>query len=40
MILESQTRAKGPIRILLYGRKHVYVMDGIETLLPLCFSEF
>lgn len=40
VILESQTRAKGPIRILLYGRKHVYVMDGIETLLPLCFSEF
>jgi cytidine deaminase len=40
VILESETRAKKPIRILLYGRKHIYKMDGIETLLPLCFSEF
>lgn len=40
VILESETRAKGPIRILLYGRKHVYVMEGIESLMPLCFSEF
>ena len=40
VILESETRAGAPIRILLYGRKHTYVMDGIETLMPLCFSEF
>ena len=40
VILESQTRAGAPMKILLYGRKHVYVMEGIETLLPLCFSEF
>jgi cytidine deaminase len=40
VILESETRAKSPMRILLYGRKHIYVMDGIETLMPLCFSEF
>ena len=32
--------AGAPMKILLYGRKHVYVMEGIETLLPLCFSEF
>ena len=40
VILESETRAGAPMKILLYGRKHVYVMEGIETLLPLCFSEF
>ena len=40
VILESETRAGGPMKILLYGKKCVYVMDGIETLLPLCFSEF
>ena len=40
VILESETRAGGAMKILLYGRKHIYVMDGIETLLPLCFSEF
>ena len=40
VILESETRAGAQMKILLYGRKHVYVMEGIETLLPLCFSEF
>ena len=40
VILESETRAGGPIRILLYGRKCIYVINGIRDLLPLCFSEF
>jgi cytidine deaminase len=40
VILESETRAGAPMRILLYGKKCVYVLDGIETLLPLCFAEF
>ena len=40
VIVESETRARRPIRILLYGRKAVYVVDGIRSLLPLCFSEF
>lgn len=40
VIVESETRAGGPIRILLYGRKCVYVIEGIRALLPLCFSEF
>jgi len=39
VILESETRAGSPIRILLYGRSHVYVTEGIRPLLPLCFSE-
>ena len=40
VIIESETRAKDPIRILLYGRKHIYVIDGIRQLMPLTFSEF
>ena len=40
VIIESETRAKAPIRILLYGKKYVYVIDGIRQLMPLTFSEF
>ena len=40
VIIESETRAKHPIRILLYGRKCVYVIEGIRQLMPLSFSEF
>jgi cytidine deaminase len=40
VIVESETRAGRPIRILLYGRKCTYVIEGIRALLPLCFSEF
>ena len=40
VIIESETRAGHPIRILLYGRKCVYVIDGIRKLMPLMFSEF
>jgi len=40
VIIESETRGRGPIRILLYGRKHIYVVDGIRQLMPLTFSKF
>lgn len=40
VIIESETRAGHPIRILLYGRKYIYVIDGIGKLMPLLFSEF
>ena len=40
VIVESETRAGHSIRILLYGRKCVYVIDGIRKLMPLMFSEF
>jgi cytidine deaminase len=40
VIIESETRAKHPIRILLYGRRCIYVIDGIRQLMPLMFSEF
>ncbi len=40
VIIEAETRFKKPIRILLYGRKYVYVIQGIRQLMPLSFSEF
>ena len=40
VIIESETRAGSPIRILLYGKKEIYVIEGIRPLMPLTFSEF
>ena len=40
VIIESETRAKHPIRILLYGRRCIYAIDGIRQLMPLMFSDF
>ena len=40
VIIESETRAKGPIHILLYGKRVTYVIEGIGTLMPLSFAEF
>ena len=34
VILESETRAKAPIRILLYGRKHVMIVRYVSTHPP------
>lgn len=40
VIIETETRHQKPIRILLYGRRCIYVMDGIKHLMPLSFTEF
>lgn len=40
VLIETETRFKQPIRILLYGRNRVYVIDGIKQLMPLSFTEF
>ena len=40
VIIETETRFKHPVRILLYGTKHVYVIAGIRELMPLSFTEF
>ena len=40
VIIETETRYQKPIRILLYGRRCIYVMDGIKHLMPLSFTEF
>lgn len=40
VIIETETRFSHPMRILLYGQRCVYVMDGIRQLMPLSFTEF
>ena len=40
VMIETETRYGRPIRILLYGRNRVFVMDGIKNLMPLSFTEF
>ena len=39
VIIETETRYKQEVRILLYGTKHTYVIDGIKQLMPLSFTE-
>lgn len=38
VILETETRYKQPVRILLYGKKEIYIIKGIRDLLPLSFD--
>ena len=40
VIIETETRFKQPVRILLYGRNKIYVINGIRQLMPLSFSAF
>lgn len=40
VIIETETRFKQPVRIMLYGKHHIYIMDGIQQLMPLSFTEF
>ena len=39
VLIETETRFKQPVRILLYGTKHTYAMDGIKELMPLSFTK-
>lgn len=38
VILEMEDRYKQPIRILLYGKKSIYIADTVKTILPLTFT--
>jgi cytidine deaminase len=38
VILETQNRYKHPVRILLYGKKMIYLIEKISDLLPLSFD--
>lgn len=38
VILETEKRYNTPIRILLYGKECIYVIEGISDLLPLSFD--
>lgn len=40
VLIETETRFRRPVRIILYGRRCLYVMDGIRHLMPLSFSKF
>ena len=40
VLLETQQRSAGPIRVLLYGRRCVQEIEGVEALLPLGFENF
>lgn len=40
VIIETETRFKHPVRILLYGTKRTFIVDGISALMPLSFTEF
>lgn len=40
VMTETETRFHKPIRILLYGTKYVYIVDGIQALMPLSFTNF
>jgi len=39
VLLETETRFKQDIEILLYGKKEVFVIKRVSDLLPLCFSK-
>lgn len=39
VILEAQNRYKHPIRIILFGKKNIYIIEKITDLLPLAFNE-
>ena len=40
VMIETEKRFNHPIRILLYGRKAVYIIEGISQLMPLSFTDF
>lgn len=40
VLIETETRFQRPVRLLLYGRNRVYIVDGISKLMPLSFSDF
>jgi cytidine deaminase len=40
VIVETETRYQREVRIMLYGTRFIYVIDGIKSLMPLSFTEF
>ncbi len=38
VMLETENRFKHPMRIILYGKKEIYIMESVGTLLPLSFK--
>jgi cytidine deaminase len=40
VMIEVETRYQQAIKLLLYGTKHVYVINGMKDLMPLSFTDF
>lgn len=40
VMLETEQRFNRPIRILLFGKKEIYELDSVKSLLPLSFDSF
>ena len=38
VILETEMRYNSPIKIFLYGKSEIYIIEGIKDLLPLAFN--
>lgn len=38
VLLETEQRYGQPISILLYGKKMIYLLEGVKSLLPLSFD--
>lgn len=39
VLLETEQRFGHPMRILLFGKKHIFAMEGTRNLLPLSFGK-
>ena len=39
VILETENRFKKPIKIILFGKEKIHLIDSIKQLLPLSFSD-
>ncbi len=40
VLIETEKRFGQEVRLLLYGRKRIFVIDGIRQLMPLSFTEY
>lgn len=39
-LLEYETLAGAPVRVMLYGSEMCYILPSVASLLPLCFANF
>lgn len=39
VLVEVENRYNQPVEIIMYGEKHIYEVDSIRALLPLCFGK-
>lgn len=40
VMVETEKRFGQPIHILLYSKNRIYMIDGIQNLMPLAFTDF